>query len=292
MTTLPVARRVDELRAAVARFRGEGRRIALVPTMGALHAGHLSLVSAARADAEAVIVSLFVNPTQFVANEDFDRYPRNEAADAALLAGAGADLLFAPGVDDIYPPGFATRVAVDGLGDPFEGVARPGHFAGVATVVLRLLQLATPDVALFGEKDWQQLVVIRRVVADLAVPVAIRGCPIVRDEDGLALSSRNAYLTPEQRTIATQFAIAVEIAAEAIADGADCVAALAAGRGRTLAAGFDAVDYFTLTDPETLAELPGLDRPARLLAAARIGQTRLLDNRAVPWRGRSEPALR
>ncbi|WP_448586500.1 pantoate--beta-alanine ligase [Thermaurantiacus sp.] len=285
MTRLAIARSVADLRAAIAGMRALGKRIAFVPTMGALHAGHLSLVARGRAAADAVVASIFVNPKQFGPAEDFDRYPRNEAADVALLEGAGCDLLFAPGIDDIYPAGFATEVRVGPLGEPFEGAIRPGHFTGVATVVARLLLLVSADVALFGEKDWQQLVIIRRMVADLAIPTAIEGCPIVREADGLAMSSRNAYLSAAERTVAAALPRALEIAADAIEMGADVQAALAAGRARLLASGFEAIDYFALADPDTLAELSVLDRPARLLAAARLGTTRLLDNREVRLRG-------
>ncbi|MFQ3666087.1 MAG: pantoate--beta-alanine ligase [Sphingomonadaceae bacterium] len=275
---LATVRRVAELRAAVARARAAGNRIALVPTMGALHEGHLALVRMARAHAGFVVASVFVNPKQFGANEDFDRYPRNEEADAALLASAGCDLLFAPGVGSVYPPGFATNVAVAGLSAPFEGAMRPGHFDGVATVVLKLLLMASPDIALFGEKDWQQLAVIRRLVADLDLPVAILGHPVVRDADGLALSSRNAYLGEADRARAAALPRALLAAKAALEAGASVEATLEQARGAILAGGFAAVDYLALVDPETLEPLPRLTQEGRLLAAARLGGVRLLDN--------------
>jgi pantoate--beta-alanine ligase len=273
-----IVRDIPALRAAIAGFRAAGQAVALVPTMGALHAGHLSLLETARRHAPRVVASVFVNPTQFSATEDLDRYPRQEATDAALLAAAGCDLLFAPTAATVYPAGFATTVNVGGLDAPFEGEARPGHFAGVATVVAKLLLMAGPDTAVFGEKDWQQLAVIRRMVADLNLPVAIVGSPTVRDVDGLALSSRNAYLAPDQRRVAAALPTALFAAADRIMGGSAVPEALAAARQSLTDAGFDAIDYVALAHPETLALLDRLDRPARLLAAARIGTTRLLDN--------------
>ncbi len=287
--TLPIVRTVAELRAAVAGFR-LGRvapgsiapsRVALVPTMGALHAGHLALIAAARAaGATHVVASIFVNPTQFGPHEDFDRYPRDEAADAAALTAAGTDLLFAPDVAAIYPPGFATTVSVGGLSTVLDGAARPGHFDGVATVVAKLLIAAGPDLAVFGEKDWQQLAVIRRLVADLALPVRIVGAPILRDGDGLALSSRNAYLSADERTRALALPRALARARAAIVAGEPVAATLAAAAAALVAAGFDAPDYVALVDAG-LAPVTALTGPARLLAAARIGRTRLIDNLAV-----------
>jgi len=199
---LPIVRSVPALRTQIAHWRSMGARIALVPTMGALHAGHLSLIAAARGNADRVVASLFVNPAQFGPHEDLDRYPRTEAADAAALTDAECDLLFAPAVAEMYPAGFATSIRVGGLADRLCGAARPGHFDGVATVVTKLLLQATPDVALFGEKDWQQLTIIRRLVRDLDLPVEIVGGAIVRDADGLALSSRNIYLSTDERHLA------------------------------------------------------------------------------------------
>lgn len=277
--TLPVVRTVADLRAGVAACRPG--RVALVPTMGALHAGHLALVAAARAaGATHVVASVFVNPTQFGPAEDFDRYPRDEAADAAALTAAGADLLFAPTVATMYPAGFATTVSVAGLGSVLDGAARPGHFDGVATVVAKLLLAAGPDLAVFGEKDWQQLTVIRRLVADLALPVAVVGAPIVRDADGLALSSRNAYLDADERRRALALPRALVAARDAILVGQPVADALAAAAAALTAAGFDAPDYVALVDAG-LAPVTALTGPARLLAAARIGRTRLIDNLAV-----------
>lgn len=277
--SLPVVRSVADLRAAIAALRPG--RVALVPTMGALHAGHLALVAAARAaGATRVVASVFVNPTQFGPAEDFDRYPRDEAADAAALAAAGVDLLFAPDVAAIYPPGFATTVSVGALGTVLEGAARPGHFDGVATVVAKLLIAAGPDLAVFGDKDWQQLAVIRRVVADLALPVGIVGAPIVRDADGLALSSRNAYLTPDERARALALPQALTAARAALLAGAPIAPTLAAAAAALTVAGFAEPDYVALVDAG-FAPLTTLAGPARLLAAARIGRTRLIDNLAI-----------
>jgi pantoate--beta-alanine ligase len=280
---LPVARTVAELRAQVAAWKRGGERVALVPTMGALHEGHLSLVRLARGTAERVVASVFVNPTQFGPNEDFEAYPRSEARDAELLAQAGCHLLYAPGVGEMYPPGFSTTVTVAGVSEPLDGAARPGHFAGVATVVTKLLTQAGPDVAVFGEKDYQQLQVIRRLVRDLDLPVEIVGGPTERAEDGLALSSRNAYLSPAEREIAAELnrvlsrAVARLRAGEPVAGvEAEAVAALET-------AGFRKVDYVEVRDAEGLARLgPGpVAGPARVLAAAFLGSTRLIDNLAV-----------
>ncbi len=277
--TLPIVRSVADLRAAIAAFRPA--RIALVPTMGALHAGHLALIAAARgAGADRVVASIFVNPAQFGPNEDFDRYPRDEAADAAALAAAGCDLLFAPAASAIYPPGFATSVSVGTISRILDGAARPGHFDGVATVVAKLLIAAAPDLAVFGEKDWQQLAVIRRLTADLGLPVAIVGAPIIRDRDGLALSSRNAYLSADERRRAVALPESLFSAREAIEAGAPVAATLAAASAAMIAAGFDAPDYVALVDVN-LHPLSAVAGAVRLIAAARIGRTRLLDNLAV-----------
>ncbi len=269
---------VAAVRARVRGWRAAGERVALVPTMGALHAGHLSLVERARAAADRTIVSIFVNPMQFAPNEDLARYPRREAEDRGLLQTLGVDAVFAPSVPAVYPNGFATSITVAGLGDGFEGAARPGHFVGVATVVAKLLLMTAPDVAIFGEKDWQQLAIIRRMVIDLDLPVEIVAGPIVRDADGLALSSRNIYLSPEQRRAALALPQALQQAALAIAGGAPVAPALQAAEASLLSAGFSAVDYVSLVDERSLcpvdAPLPG----SRLLAAATIGSTRLLDN--------------
>jgi len=277
--TLSIVRSVSALRVAIAAFRPG--RVALVPTMGALHAGHLALVAAARAaGATHVVASIFVNPTQFGPSEDFDRYPRDEAADAAALAAAGVDLLFAPAVAAMYPGGHATTVRVAGLGDILDGAARPGHFDGVATVVTKLLLAAAPDLAVFGEKDWQQLAVIHRLVADLSLPVEIIGAPIVRDADGLALSSRNAFLTPGERIRAVALPQALEAARDALRAGGEVAATLAAAAAALVTAGFAPPDYVELVDAN-LRPLTAISAPARLLAAARIGATRLIDNIAL-----------
>ena len=268
------------LRDAVAAFRAEGATIALVPTMGALHAGHMALIEAARRPGTKVIASIFGNPKQFGPNEDLARYPRREAADARLLADHGCDLLWAPPVEVMYPEGFATNVTVTGVSDGLDGAARPGHFDGVATVVTKLFNQTRADIAYFGEKDFQQLAVIRRFVTDLDMAIEIVGVPTQRDDDGLALSSRNIYLDEEQRAKAIALPRALGVAARSIARGDDPEGALAEARGALVAAGFE-VDYVALADAETLAESPAADRPRRLLAAARMGTTRLIDNVAV-----------
>jgi pantoate--beta-alanine ligase len=255
----------------------------MVPTMGALHEGHLSLIRLARTRSEKVVASLFVNPAQFGPGEDFTTYPRDEAHDAIVLEGAGCDLLYAPGVEEIYPAGFTTAVTVSGVTAGLEGAFRPGHFAGVATVVAKLLIQAGPDVAVFGEKDYQQLQTIRRLALDLDLPVEIVAGAIVRDTDGLALSSRNAYLTSAQRAVAPTLARTLREAGAAIESGVPVAEAEAAGRAAILGVGFDAVDYFELRTVGDLTRLgPGpFAGPARLLAAARLGRTRLLDNVGV-----------
>jgi pantoate--beta-alanine ligase len=273
-------RDLRSLRDAVAAFRAEGATIALVPTMGALHAGHMALVEAARRPGTKVIASIFVNPRQFGPDEDLARYPRREAADARLLVEHGCDLLWLPPVEVMYPDGFATNVGVTGVSEGFDGAARPGHFDGVATVVTKLFHQTGADVAYFGEKDYQQLAVIRRFVADLDLDIEIVGVPTQRDDDGLALSSRNIYLDEEQRAKAVALPRALGVAARAIGRGDDPESALAEARATLIAAGF-VVDYVALADAETLAPDPAADRPRRLLAAARMGGTRLIDNIAV-----------
>jgi pantoate--beta-alanine ligase len=253
--------------------------VGLVPTMGCLHAGHLSLVAAARRENERVAASVFVNPTQFGPAEDFGRYPRDVERDRQLLAESGCDLLFAPGVLEMYPPGAETVVDVGSLAAPLEGERRPGHFRGVATVVLKLVQIATPDRAYFGEKDAQQLAVIRRLVADLDVPVAIRGCPIVREPDGLALSSRNRYLSPQERRAAGVLFQALQSAAALWRAGERAGAALRAAAEATLASEpLARVDYVALADPLTFRSVEATSGPVCLLLAVFIGGTRLIDN--------------
>jgi pantoate--beta-alanine ligase len=272
-------RTVDDLRAARAPARREGARIGLVPTMGALHDGHLSLIARARAECDVVVVSLFVNPAQFDERDDLQRYPRRERGDAQLADGGGADVLFAPSVDEVYPPGFATSVEVLGLGDRLEGAARGAeHFRGVCTVVAKLLGMAMPDVAYFGQKDAQQTIVIRRLVADLNLPVRIRVCPTVRESDGLAMSSRNARLTPQERSRALALPQALQAAASRAAGGERSAASLVdAARGAMLAHGVEP-EYVELVDPETLQPCEQLTREALLALAARVGRTRLIDN--------------
>lgn len=282
---MQIIRDVAALRAAVAGLRGSGGRIALVPTMGALHAGHMALVAAAKQAAEQVVASIFVNPKQFGANEDLDAYPRREAEDAAMLEAAGTALLWAPPPEAMYPPGFATNVSVSGISDGLCGAARPGHFDGVATIVAKLFNQVRPDLAFFGEKDFQQLAVIRRLNADLDLGVEIVAVPTVRDPDGLALSSRNQYLAPADRAAAAALPRILFDAATRLGRGEAASAVLEKARAGLAAAGF-AVDYVELRDAATLAETTGPDRPARLLAAVRIGGTRLIDN--VPVDSRSE----
>ncbi|WP_174280322.1 pantoate--beta-alanine ligase [Sphingomonas bacterium] len=277
-------REVEALRSAVAELRAQGASVALVPTMGALHAGHLALVAAARAGGAKVVASIFVNPGQFGPGEDLASYPRRENADARMLADAGCDLLWAPSVETMYPDGFATTVGVAGPADTLDGVARPGHFDGVATVVLKLLNQVRPDRALFGEKDWQQLQVVRRMATDLDLGIEIACVPTQREDDGLALSSRNVYLAEDDRARAVALPRALGVAARRLARGDDRDESLAEASEMLVAAGFQ-VDYVALVDAETLASSPvsGPDagRPRRLLAAARIGGTRLIDNLAV-----------
>jgi pantoate--beta-alanine ligase len=281
--------RLADLRSAVDSLRkrkGPGAPVALVPTMGALHEGHLTLVREAREQAAAVVVSIFVNPTQFGPNEDLAAYPRQLAEDARRLQAEDVDLLWAPPVEEVYPQGFATAVSVAGVSAALEGASRPGHFDGVATVVAKLFNQVRPDLALFGEKDWQQLAVIRRMARDLDLtqpPVArILGVPTVREADGLAMSSRNRYLSPEDRNRAAVLPTALRKAVAAIQAGAAVPLVLETTRAALLAGGFGSVDYVALADAETLEPLDTLGpRSARLFVAARIGGTRLIDNMPV-----------
>src|SRR5580658_2461386 len=276
---LPVARRVGDLRRSIAGWRRAGETVALVPTMGALHAGHLALVTRARELCDRAVASIFVNPAQFGPNEDFARYPRDEAGDAAKLVQARCDLLYAPAVEEIYPPGFSTTVTAGAIAEGLCGRFRPGHFAGVATIVTKLLVEAQADVACFGEKDYQQLQVIRRVAHDLDIPVRIEGVATVREADGLALSSRNAYLTPEERVIAPALQRTLRDVARRIESGETGIdTAVEAGLAELARAGFTKIDYLEACDADTLAPLTRLDRPGRILAAAWLGRTRLIDN--------------
>ena len=277
---MQIVRTSEELASALAPARQHGS-LALVPTMGALHAGHMALVAEARRRADTVAATIFVNPRQFGAGEDLDRYPRREAQDARMLAEAGCDLLWTPSVDDIYPPGFATVIHVSGISGRWEGEARPGHFDGVATVVARLLLAVRPDIALFGEKDFQQLAVIRRMVRDLGVPVAIGGVETVRESDGLALSSRNAYLSDDERHRAVGLYRALRNARTSILAGQPVGAALGEARNALLVAGFSSIDYVALVDEHTLEPLESATPGARLIGAAAIGATRLIDNLAL-----------
>jgi pantoate--beta-alanine ligase len=272
-------RTVDDLRAELAPARRDGARIGLVPTMGALHDGHLSLIGRARAECDVVVVSLFVNPAQFDEGEDLQRYPRQERRDAELASQAGADVLFAPSVDEVYPQGFATAVEVLGVSDRLEGAARGReHFRGVSTVVTKLLGMAMPDVAYFGQKDAQQTVVIRRLVADLNLAVRIQVCPTVREADGLALSSRNSRLTVQERAQALALSEALQAAARLAGGGERSANALLdAARRAMLALGVEP-EYVELVDPETMQPCEQLQRESLLVLAARIGQTRLIDN--------------
>ncbi len=278
---LTIVRTVAELRARIAEWRRAGLTVGLVPTMGALHAGHLSLVARTLREADRAVATIFVNPSQFGPNEDFTRYPRQEALDAAKLATVGTHLLFVPTVEEMYPAGFSTSVSVGGLTDCLCGLSRPGHFGGVATVVTKLLLQALPDVAVFGEKDYQQLMVIRRLVRDLDIPVRIVGSRTIREPDGLALSSRNAYLSPDQRAVAPTIHRVLTTIAERCAEGEPACGPLAWGRARLAEVGFGTIDYLDLRCAETLATLPEARPPARVFAAAWLGRTRLIDNLAV-----------
>ena len=269
---------VAALREAVAAWRAEGLTVALVPTMGALHEGHMALVRAARAQAARTVASIFVNPAQFAPGEDFLLYPRNPADDLARLAEAGVEAVFMPPAEAVYPPGFATAVRVDGVTVGLESAARPHFFAGVATVVTKLLLQCLPDVAFFGEKDYQQLATVRRLVADLDIPCRIEAVPTVRAADGLALSSRNVYLSAEERRAAPALFRVLSGMAAALAEGARSADEVVRGSAALRAAGFGRVDYLAVCDAGTLAPVARVSGPARVLAAAWLGETRLIDN--------------
>jgi pantoate--beta-alanine ligase len=278
---LPTVRTIADLRAVIASWRRDGDRIGVVPTMGALHDGHLALIRHAKADCDRVVATLFVNPIQFDRKQDLSEYPRDEAADAALLAAEGVDLLYAPDVAEIYPPGFATKVAVPSLTNCLCGLHRPGHMDGVATVVAKLFLQVTPDVAYFGEKDYQQLLVVARMAGDLDIPVRVVGVPTVREADGLALSSRNHLLSPDERRRAPTLHRVLAHIALAVADGAAAEPLLEWGRAELAATGFDPIDYLELRRADTLAPVTDADQPARIFGAAWLGKTRLIDNLRV-----------
>ena len=277
-----IARTIADLRGQIAVWRKSGEGVGLVPTMGALHEGHIALVRAARGECHHVVVSIFVNPKQFAPNEDLGSYPRREAADLEMLAAAGVHLVFMPKVEEIYPAQFATLIHVAGLTDVLCGAHRAGHFDGVATVVTKLLLQSLPDAAYFGEKDYQQLLVVRRLVADLNIPVRIIGAPTVREADGLALSSRNAYLSPEERRIAPNIARVLRSIASAVAGRPKAVAIeLARGLDELRHAGL-AVEYLEIRDAETLTSVTDeVIAPSRVFVAARLGRTRLIDNMPI-----------
>jgi pantoate--beta-alanine ligase len=271
---------VADLRARLAPHRERRSRIGLVPTMGALHEGHLSLVRETGTRCGVTVVSIFVNPAQFGPNEDFGRYPRTFESDCAKLAGL-ADMVFAPAVVEMYPEDFATRIEVGGPAQGLESDFRPHFFSGVATVVAKLLIACMPDEAIFGEKDYQQLLVIRQMVRDLRLPIEIPAGRIVREADGLAMSSRNAYLSPDQRKIAAQLNLMLREVRLQVQHGEPIAAAESFGRDALLRHGFNSVDYVAVRDAQTLAPIVKIERPAHVLAAARVGTTRLIDNMAI-----------
>ena len=284
MSSPTIVRTVAEMRQHVRAWKATGQRVALVPTMGALHEGHLSLIKIAQRNADRVIATIFVNPKQFAPHEDFDAYPRGEVADVEKLASVGCDLLFAPGGGEMYAPGFATAVSVSGVSEPLEGAARPQFFGGVATVVAKLFNQSQADVAVFGEKDYQQLQVVRRMARDLDIPIEIIGAPTARAEDGLALSSRNAYLSAQERAAAVALPAAMRAAAAEVAAGGRIDEAEQKATAALQAAGFGQVDYVEVREADDLSRLgPGPLGAAegRILVAAWLGRTRLIDNMAV-----------
>lgn len=278
MDKLETVRTVADLRARLAVWRANGETVGLVPTMGALHEGHFSLIRRSVETKDRTVVTLFVNPRQFGPNEDFARYPRDEARDAAALARQGAHLLFAPDLIEMYPPGSVTTVSVPGLGDMLEGEFRPGFFDGVATIVTKLLIQSLPDAAFFGEKDYQQLLLVKRLVADLDIPVEIVGCPTVRESDGLALSSRNSYLLPAERARASGLYKVLSDVARLIEAGADPRATEEDAKKALERAGFHKIDYVAVRDADTLEPLERGAARGRVLGAAWLGMARLIDN--------------
>jgi len=277
-----IVRSVEDLRDVVACWRRDGKSVGLVPTMGAIHIGHLSLVTEAKSRCDKVIASIFVNPTQFGENEDFDAYPADEAYDVKELLGADTDLVFCPGCDDVYPEGFSTIVSVTGVTSGLCGPFRPGHFDGVATIVSKLLLQCLPDIAVFGEKDYQQFLVICQLVRDLNIPVKIVGAPIIREEDGLAMSSRNRYLSAEERALAPELNRVLRSVADAVIEKpADCERICSLARSELLEIGFSSVDYVGVCDTETLELLKSYSESARVFGAARLGPARLIDNLRV-----------
>ena len=282
---IKVVRTIRDLRKQIAKWREAGKSIALVPTMGALHDGHLSLVKLAHKQADRVVASIFVNPAQFAPTEDLARYPRDEAGDLAKLESVDVDLVWAPSVDEMYEQGFGTRIVPEGAAEGLEGEFRPHHFGGVATVCCKLFSQVTPDVAIFGQKDYQQLCVLKQMVRDLNLPLELIGAPTKRETDGLALSSRNAYLTADERKIAPALYKTISELAEAVAKGADIAATTASAKSKLLAAGFKKIDYIEVRNAETLSALATTTAPKgqdlRVLAAAHLGKTRLIDNVGV-----------
>ncbi|SPF77285.1 Pantothenate synthetase [Aliiroseovarius pelagivivens] len=278
---MKIIRSKDDLRTLRRSWIFKGERVAVVPTMGALHAGHLSLVDEAKKHADRVIVTIFVNPKQFNNPEDLDKYPRTEEDDAEKLAPYGIDAIYVPTPDQIYPDGFATNVRVTGLTEDLEGAHRPGHFDGVATVVSKLFLQSRADVACFGQKDYQQMLLVRRLSEDLDIETEVIGCPTVREDDGLAMSSRNVRLTKEERAIAPALKAEMDRAADAIRRGAEPRVVLDSAKAQIERAGYNTVEYLELRDAETLQPVKDLSRPTRLLAAAMLGDVRLIDNIAV-----------
>lgn len=283
--------KIEEIRGRSRAQRAAGRRVALVPTMGYLHRGHLSLVRAARQRADWVVVSIFVNPTQFGPGEDLDRYPRDLERDTALCVAEGVDALFVPTAAEVYPAGFQARVEVEEVSRPLCGASRPGHFSGVATVVVKLLNMVEPDVAVFGEKDYQQLQVIRRAVADLNLPVEIVGAPIIREADGLALSSRNVYLNDAERRQALGLSRALDRAEALARSGGATVAVLRSAAVAELQAAGVAIDYVEVLDPDTLGPAPNADGRVLLALAAGVGPARLIDNRVLCLAAPGSPCM-